>query len=64
MTEKTRLDSDEMFSLLAEVVNKVPASKSALPDTELVRSTRAQLEKEVAEITAKGQTVDVPHEWS
>ena len=57
------MPTDQLYHLLSEVVNKVPVEKSTLPDTALVRSTRAKLEKEVAGMLARGVTPDVPHEW-
>jgi hypothetical protein len=59
-----RLDADDLYHLLAEVVMGIGPEGSTLPDTELVRQTRAKLIEERAEIEAKGHTVDVPHEWA
>ena len=63
-TTKDYLPTDELYSLLAEVVAKVPVERSTLPDTPLVRETRAMLEEQVADLLARGLTPEVPHEWS
>jgi len=54
------LGPDEMNRLLFEVVTHVPLAESLLPDTELVRQTRFTLEREVAELEARGQTIEIP----
>ena len=59
-----RLDTDDLFHLLSEVVQGIGAEHSTLPDTPVVRETRAKLKEEVAEIEARGHTVDVPHDWT
>jgi len=57
------MDTDDLFSLTAEVINGIGPETSTLPDTPLVRETREKLKKEVAKILAKGLVPDVPHEW-
>jgi len=59
-----RLDTEDLFHLLAEVVMGIGPEGSTLPDTELVRETRGRLKTQVAEAEARGHTVDVPHEWA
>ena len=61
-TEPAVLPTDDLYRLLAEVANGVSAAKSVLPDTPLVRKTRATIVKEVADIRAKGGEIDVPTE--
>lgn len=64
MAPKNRLDTEDLFHLLSEVVMGIGPEASTLPDTEVVRDARAQMIKEVAAIEARGHAVDVPHEWS
>ncbi len=64
MANKTRLDTEDLFHLLAEVVMGIGPEGSTLPDTDVVRETRARLITQVAAIEARGHTVDVPHEWA
>ena len=63
MVSNNTLPTDQLYTLLAEVVNKVPVDQSTLPDTPLVRSTRSRMEQEVADMVARGLTPDVPSEW-
>lgn len=58
------MDSDDLFSLLAEVAQGIDAEHSAFPATALITKTRAQLVQELAEMKAKGLAADVPNEWS
>ena len=57
------LDSDDLFHLLSEVAQGIGPEGSTLPDTALVRETRAKLIPEVAAMQAAGLVVDVPREW-
>jgi hypothetical protein len=59
-----RLDTEDLYHLLAVVVMGIGPEGSTLPDTELVRETRARLKTEVAEAEARGRSVDVPFEWA
>jgi hypothetical protein len=56
------VDTDEAAHLLAEVTLGIGAARSTLPDTAEIRSLRSRLQREVAEIKAKGGTVAVPPE--
>jgi hypothetical protein len=57
---KQVMDHDDLLSLYAEVIRGVKAEDSFFPDTPLIRAKRATLEKEVAEILAKGHTPVMP----
>jgi hypothetical protein len=57
------MNSDDLLSLLAEVVQGIGPEKSTLPDTPEVRAKRARLAKQVAAIKAKGLVPDVGMEW-
>jgi hypothetical protein len=54
------LDTDDLTRLLVEVCLGVPVERSTLPDTQLVRATRARLVDQVAEIRANGGDIDIP----
>jgi hypothetical protein len=57
------MDTDVLYSLLAEVAQGIGAAKSAVTDSPEVRAMRAVLVEQCHDITDRGHAVDVPQEW-
>src|ERR1039458_10811741 len=59
------MDTETLGTLLAEVVQGIPASKSCLPATDEIAAMRLQLTDEVAQIAKDhpGWVTDIPKEW-
>jgi hypothetical protein len=57
------MDNDDLAHLVSEVAMGIGPEGSTLPDTAEVRSTRARLKAEVADIRGKGLVPDVGMEF-
>jgi len=57
-------NNGSLNSFLAEVANGVDPAESRFPDTPDIRIWRRVLERECAEIRAKGYGIDIPNDWN
>ncbi len=57
------LETGVELKLLSEAANGVPAHESCVPSSPAVDDLRARLEREVAEIRARGDAIEIPVEF-
>lgn len=55
------IDSETLYSLLAEIANGIPPERSAITSTPEIEAMRVTLAQEVADIRGKGNEIDVPN---